>query len=108
MGVPRLDAPARLMGVHRRGGAAGPTLPGAGPAELDFHGSATNQRWVADITEFPTGEGKPQVAGLRVKGQLAECAEVPHRSVVPRGRVVLTPVRPGVARCCQGSRILLP
>ena len=31
----------------------------------DFRAIAPNQRWVADITEFPTGEGKLYLAGIR-------------------------------------------
>lgn len=31
----------------------------------DFRAVAPNQRWVADITEFPTGEGKLYLAGIR-------------------------------------------
>jgi putative transposase len=31
----------------------------------DFTATAPNQRWVADITEFPTGEGKLYLAGIR-------------------------------------------
>ncbi len=31
----------------------------------DFRAARPNQRWVADTTEFPTGEGKLHVAGVR-------------------------------------------
>jgi putative transposase len=31
----------------------------------DFTATAPNQRWVADMTEFPTGEGKLHLAGIR-------------------------------------------
>lgn len=33
--------------------------------ERDFTATAPNQRWVADFTEFPTGEGKLYLAGIR-------------------------------------------
>ncbi len=57
-----------LVGAHaskrwRRG------RPDAGGApdllNRDFHADRPNLRWVADITEFPTGEGKLYLAGIR-------------------------------------------
>ena len=33
--------------------------------ERDFTATAPNQRWVADVTEFPTGEGRFFLAGIR-------------------------------------------
>ena len=43
--------------------------PDAGGApdllQRDFYADAPNQRWVADITEFPTGEGKLYLAAVR-------------------------------------------
>ena len=66
--VARLMADAELVGVHsrkkwRRG------RPDVAPApdllKRDFSASAPNERWVADITEFMTGEGKLFLAGVR-------------------------------------------
>lgn len=57
-----------LVGAHsrkkwRRG------RPDMAPAvdhlNRDFHADRPNQRWVADISEFPTGEGKLYLAGVR-------------------------------------------
>lgn len=36
--------------------------------EPHFAAARQNQRWVADITEFPTGEGKLRVADVRDLG----------------------------------------
>ena len=33
--------------------------------ERDFTATAPNRRWVADVTEFPTGEGRFFLAGIR-------------------------------------------
>jgi transposase InsO family protein len=33
--------------------------------QRDFTATAPNQRWVADVTEFPTGDGKLFLAGIR-------------------------------------------
>jgi putative transposase len=66
--VARLMRANGLVGAHaskkwRRG------RPDAGGlADLlqrDFAATAPNQRWVADVTEFPTGEGKLFLAGIR-------------------------------------------
>jgi len=66
--VARLMRANGLVGAHaskkwRRG------RPDAGGlADLlnrDFRAVAPNQRWVADVTEFPTGEGKLYLAGIR-------------------------------------------
>lgn len=66
--VARLMRANNLVGAHsskkwRRG------RPDAGGlADLlnrDFTATAPNQRWVADVTEFPTGEGKLYLAGVR-------------------------------------------
>lgn len=66
--VARLMRANDLVGAHaskkwRRG------RPDAGGlADLlqrDFTATAPNQRWVADVTEFPTGEGKLFLAGIR-------------------------------------------
>ena len=65
---------ARLMRVNGLVGAHSPRKwrrgrpdAGGGPDLLnrDFTASAPNQRWVADITEFPTGDGKLYLAGIR-------------------------------------------
>lgn len=61
-------ADAELVGVHarkkwRRGRPD--VAPAPDPLKRDFSASAPNQRWVADITEFMTGEGKCFLAGVR-------------------------------------------
>jgi transposase InsO family protein len=65
--VARLMRQDRLMGVHkRRWRRRRPDIAPA-PDRLNRNVKADkpNQRWVADITEFPTGEGKLHVAGVR-------------------------------------------
>ena len=66
--VARLMRADGLVGAHaskkwRRG------RPGAGGAadllNRDFVAAAPNQRWVADVTEFATGEGKLYLAAVR-------------------------------------------
>jgi transposase InsO family protein len=66
--VARLMRTNNLVGAHaskkwRRG------RPDAGGLvdllNRDFRATAPNQRWVADVTEFPTGEGKVFLAGIR-------------------------------------------
>ena len=66
--VARLMRANGLVGAHaskrwRRG------RPDAGGLvdllQRDFTASAPNQRWVADVSEFPTGEGKLFLAGVR-------------------------------------------
>jgi putative transposase len=39
--------------------------PAADRLKRDFNAERPNSRWVADITEFPTGEGKLYLAGVR-------------------------------------------
>lgn len=55
------------MGVHKRRWRR--RRPDIAPApdrlNRDFTAQRPNQRWVADITEFPTGEGKLHLAGVR-------------------------------------------
>jgi transposase InsO family protein len=55
-----------LMGVHKRRWRR--RRPDIAPApdrlNRDFTAGRPNQRWVADITEFPTGEGKLHLAGV--------------------------------------------
>ena len=66
--VARLMRANGLVGAHaskkwRRG------RPDAGGApdllKRHFHADAPNQRWVADVSEFPPGEGKLYLAGVR-------------------------------------------
>lgn len=66
--VARLMRANGLVGAHaskkwRRG------RPDAGGLvdllQRDFTASAPNQRWVADVTELPTGDGKLYLAGIR-------------------------------------------
>jgi hypothetical protein len=66
--VARLMRCDGLVGAHsRRKWRRG--RPDVAPApdrlERDFTAARPNQRWVADISEFPTGEGKLHVAGIR-------------------------------------------
>ena len=74
--VARLMRADGLVGAHaskkwRRG------RPDAGGAPdllgRDFRAEAPNQRWVADITEFPTGDGKLYLAAVR---------DLHHRGIV--------------------------
>lgn len=66
---------ARLMRTNKLVGASTakkwrvirPDLAGI-PTDLykrDFAATAPNQKWAADMTEFPTGEGKLHLAGIR-------------------------------------------
>jgi transposase InsO family protein len=66
--VARLMADADLVGVHsrkkwRRGRLD--VAPAPDLLERTFSATAPNERWVADITEFMTGEGKIFLAGVR-------------------------------------------
>jgi putative transposase len=65
--VARLMRAEGLMGVHKRRWRR--RRPDIAPApdrlNRDFTAQLPNQRWVADITEFPTGEGKLHLAGVR-------------------------------------------
>jgi transposase InsO family protein len=65
--VARLMRADGLMGVHKRKWRR--RRPDIAPApdrlNRDFTAARPNQRWVADISEFPTGEGKLHVAGVR-------------------------------------------
>lgn len=71
VGVKRV---ARLMREHQLVGAHSrkkwrPGRPDIAPApdllNRDFSASRPNERWVADITEFRTGQGKLYLAGVR-------------------------------------------
>ena len=65
---------ARLMRVHGlvgvsnrrkwRRGHPTTSVPAPDLLERDFTATAPNQRWVADITEFLTGEGRLYLAGI--------------------------------------------
>jgi transposase InsO family protein len=65
--VARLMRAQRLHGAHirkwrrRRVDVA----PAPDRLERDFSADRPNQRWVADMTVFPTGEGKLHLAGIR-------------------------------------------
>ena len=65
--VARLMREHGLQGAHRRKWRRG--RPEVAPApdrlERNFRADRPNMRWVADISEFPTGEGKLHVAGVR-------------------------------------------
>lgn len=65
--VARLMRQQRLQGAHIRKWRR--RRPDVAPApdrlERNFVAERPNQRWVADITGFPTGEGKLFVAGIR-------------------------------------------
>ena len=57
-----------LVGVHSRKKWRRGRLDVAPAPDLlkrDFSASGPNERWVADITEFMTGEGKLFLAGVR-------------------------------------------
>ena len=56
-----------LVGAHTSKWRRGRPDAGGIPDLLNrqFHAPAPNQRWVADVTEFPTGEGKLFLAGVR-------------------------------------------
>lgn len=66
--VARLMAECGLVGAHsrrtwRRGRAN--TAPGADLLERDFTAERSDQRWVADITEFACWDGKLFLAGIK-------------------------------------------
>lgn len=66
--VARLMRANDLVGAHaskkwRRGRPDAGGLPDL--LQRNFTASAPNQRWVADVTEFPTGEGKLFLAAVR-------------------------------------------
>jgi len=66
--VARLMAELDLVGVHSRKNWRRGRLDVAPAPDLlqrDFSASAPNERWVADITEFMTGEGKLFLASVR-------------------------------------------
>lgn len=59
-----------LVGAHaskkwRRGRPDAGGIPDL--LNRNFRAAAPNQRWVADITEFPTGEGKVYLAGIPLR-----------------------------------------
>jgi putative transposase len=66
--VARIMAECGLVGVHgrsrwRRG--RGGTAPAPDLLERDFTAERSNQRWVADITEFACRDGKLFLAGIK-------------------------------------------
>lgn len=66
--VARLMRSNGLVGANprRRWRRGRPDLaPAPDLLQRDFRAERPNQRWVADITEFPTNEGKLYVAGVR-------------------------------------------
>ena len=66
--VARLMAELDLVGVHSRKKWRRGRLDVAPAPDLlkrDFSASRPNERWVADITEFMTGEGKLFLAGVK-------------------------------------------
>ena len=66
--VARLMADADLVGVHSRKKWRRGRLDVAPAPDLlkrNFSAAAPNERWVADITEFMTGEGKLFLAAVR-------------------------------------------
>lgn len=74
--VARLMRANRLVGAHaskkwRRGRPDAGGVPDL--LRRDFRATAPNQRWVADITEFPTGDGKLYLAAVR---------DLHHRGIV--------------------------
>jgi putative transposase len=65
--VARLMRANGLKGAHvrRKRGRRANTAPGPDLVQRQFRAERPNQVWVADISEFPTGEGKLHVAGVR-------------------------------------------
>lgn len=66
--VARLMRANNLVGAHasKRWRRGRPDTGGlVDLLQRDFTATAPNQRWVADVTEFPTGEGKLFLAGIR-------------------------------------------
>jgi transposase InsO family protein len=66
--VARLMRAGRLVGVNprRKWRRGRPDIaPAADLLQRDFKAERPNQRWVADITEFPTDEGTLYLAGVR-------------------------------------------
>jgi putative transposase len=66
--VARLMRVNGLKGAHARKGWKKHRADGELTEDLlqrNFRADAPNQRWVADFTMFPTGEGKLQLAGIR-------------------------------------------
>ena len=66
--IARIMAECGLVGVHgrrhwRRGKAD--TAPAGDRLERDFSAERSNQRWVADITEFACRDGKLFLAGIK-------------------------------------------
>jgi transposase InsO family protein len=66
--VARLMREAHLVGAHsrkkwRRGKSD--VAPAGDLLNRDFSATRPNERWVADVTEFATGEGKLFLAGVR-------------------------------------------
>jgi len=66
--VARIMAESGLVGVHGRKkwrrGKRSSTAPGPDLIGRDFTAAASNQRWVADITEFACCDGKLYLAGI--------------------------------------------
>lgn len=66
--VARLMAECDLVGVHGRKkwrrGRKSSSAPGPDLIERDFTAEASNERWVADITEFACRDGKLYLAGI--------------------------------------------
>lgn len=66
--VARLMRTNGLIGAHSRRRWRGRRRDGEATDDLlqrDFRAAGPNERWVADFTEFPTGEGKLHLAGIR-------------------------------------------
>ena len=65
--VARLMRADGLKGAHvrRKRGRRANVAPGPDLVQRQFRAERPNQVWVADISEFPTGEGKLHVAGVR-------------------------------------------
>ena len=98
--VARLMRRERLVGVNpRRKWRRG--RPDVAPApdllERDFTAAKPNQRWVADITEFPTDEGVLYLAGVRdlCHRGLVGWATGPHQDA----ELVVDALTMALARC---------
>jgi transposase InsO family protein len=62
--VARLMRTHGLVGAHARRPWRPDTAPAPDRLERDFTASAPDQRWVSDITEFATGDGKLYLAAI--------------------------------------------
>jgi transposase InsO family protein len=87
--VARLMRANGLVGAHaskkwRRGRPDAGSVPDL--LSRDFRADRPNARWVADISEFPTGEGKLDRAGVRDLCHAGSSAGTPQAAKTPPWR----------------------